>query len=56
MAEGNSVLGSIIITLEATPEGVLEVGTRIEGTLQYITALGMVEMAKPTLEELANED
>lgn len=44
------ILGSIVIDLSATSDGELIVSSRIEGTLQYVTALGMLEMAKETLD------
>ncbi len=54
--EGSVVLGSLVIDLVATPDGDLLVAARSEGTLQYVTALGMLEMAKETLDDLINDD
>lgn len=54
--EGSVVLGSLIIDLVATPDGDLLVSARYEGQLQYVTAMGMLEMTKPILDDLINEE
>lgn len=54
--EGSVVLGSLIIDLVATPDGDLLVSARSEGQLQYVTAMGMLEMTKPILDDLINEE
>lgn len=46
------VLGHITISLEATADGDLLVHTELEGGLNYITAIGMLEMAKDDIPEL----
>lgn len=54
--EGSVVLGSLIIDLVATPDGDLIVSARSEGQLQYVTAMGMLEMTKPILDDLIDEE
>ena len=54
--EGSVVLGSLIIGLVATPDGDLLVLARSEGQLQYVTAMGMLEMVKPLLDDLINDE
>ena len=53
--EGSVVLGSLGIDLVATPDGDLLVSARSEGQLQYVTAMGMLEMTKPILDDLIND-
>ncbi|QNL30958.1 hypothetical protein SEA_CHEETO1_4 [Microbacterium phage Cheeto1] len=50
MADGVK-LGSIVIDLVATEDGDLQVVSNIEGTLQYVTAMGMLEMTKQNLDD-----
>jgi hypothetical protein len=54
--DGDTVLGSIIIDLVVAREGDLQVSARIEGTIQYVTAMGMLEMAKPMMGQIISED
>ena len=56
MENGDTVLGSIIIDLLIAEDGSLQVSARTEGSIQYITAMGMLEMAKPIMDELALGD
>ena len=39
-----------------TPDGDLLVSARSEGQLQYVTAMSMLEMTKPILDDLINEE
>lgn len=49
-------MGSIVIDLVATPEGGLEVWPRVEGTVQYVTGMGMLAMAMQDLQTLLEDD
>jgi len=49
-------LGTIVIDLVMTDDNDIQVQARIEGTLQYVTAMGMLEMTKPLLDDLINDD
>lgn len=57
MSESESVvLGALRVELIAHPDGELTVSTDVEGVLQYVTAMGMLEMAKGSLDELLGDD
>lgn len=49
-------LGSITVTLDVLDDGSLDVNITTEGTLQYVTAMGMLEMAKESLDTLLNDE
>lgn len=48
-------LGSIIIDLVATETGEIQVASRVEGTIQYVTGMGMLAMAMQDLDEMIKE-
>lgn len=48
-------LGSIVIDPVVTDDNEVDVEARIEGTLQYVTAMGMLEMTKPILDDLITD-
>lgn len=50
------VLGALRVELVAWPDGKLTVRTDLEGVLQYVTAMGMLEMAKGSLDELLGDE
>ncbi|QZE10293.1 hypothetical protein SEA_LUNA18_5 [Microbacterium phage Luna18] len=56
MADKNVVLGSVIIDLVATDDGDLIVQPRVEGTIQYVTGMGMLAMAMQDLDVLLADD
>jgi len=53
--EGVSV-GTITIDLFIDGDGAMIVSTGIDGDLQYLIAMGMLEMAKGSLDEVLGDD
>lgn len=51
-----TVLGSITVELVIDDVGALEVRSTVDGTIQYVTGLGMLEMAKQNLDGLVGDD
>lgn len=49
-------LGKIVVELQCDDSGELLVYTAVEGEIQYVTGLGMLEMAKGGLEEIVSEE
>ncbi len=51
-----AVLGSITVDLVVGEDGQITVESTVEGTIQYVTGLGMLEMAKQNLDGLVGDD
>jgi hypothetical protein len=48
-------LGSVTVTMFIADDGRMIVNTTLEGSLQYVTVLGMMEMAKDDV-KIATQD
>lgn len=50
------ILGKIVVELRCDDDGQLLVYTSIEGNIQYVTGVGMLEMAKGSLDEIMADE